>query len=152
MVVAIDTDVLSVYHIFQRDPRFKITSLFMEESREIERGVGIFNLLELCGVMATAGQIKRALRLLKEYHQRSDVKMLYPAVVLISEEEFWAQLNAEVTSRIERGMRFGDAAILWTLEANECELLITWNTKHFAGKTAINVQTPEEWLKEYGQD
>ena len=143
-MVAIDTDVLSVYHIFQRDPRFKLTSLFMEESREVERGVGIFNLLELCGVMATAGQIERALRLFKEYHQRSDVKMLYPAVVLISEGEFWAQLNTQVTNRIERGMRFG--------EVNECELLITWNTKHFAGKSAINVQTPEEWLEERSKD
>jgi len=151
-MVVIDTDVLSVYHIFQRDPRFKMTSLFMEESRKVERGVGIFNLLELCGVMATAGQIERALRLFKEYHARNDVKVLYPPVVLISEGEFWAQLNAEVTNRIERGMRFGDAAILWTLEANECELLITWNTKHFAGKTAINVQTPEEWLAEHSKD
>jgi hypothetical protein len=26
---------------------------------------------------------------------------------------------------------------------------VTWNTKHFAGKTAINVQTPEEWLREH---
>jgi hypothetical protein len=61
-------------------------------------------------------------------------------------------LNAEVTNRIERGMRFGDAAILWTLEANEGELLITWNVKHFAGKTAINVQTPKEWLAEHSKD
>ncbi len=151
-MVAIDTDVLSLYHIFQRDPRFKTTSLFMEKSREVERGVGIFNLLELCGVMATAGQIDKALKLFKEYHERNDVEILYPPVVLISEEEFWAQLNAEVTNRIERLMRFGDAAILWTLEANRCELLITWNTKHFAGKTTINVQTPGEWLKEYGHD
>jgi len=54
-MVAIDADVLSVYHIFHRDSRYDVTSLFMEESREVERGVSIFNLLELCGVMATAG-------------------------------------------------------------------------------------------------
>jgi len=146
-MVAIDTDVLSVYHIFRKDPRYDVTSLFMEESKEVARGVGIFNLLELCGVMATADQIKRALKLFREYHVRSDVKMLYPPIVLISEGEFWAQLNAEVMNRIKRGMRFGDAAILWTLEANECELLITWNVKHFAGKTTIKIQTPEKWLE-----
>lgn len=87
-MVAIVTDVLSVYHIFKRDPRYDVTSLFMEESRRVARGVGIFNLLELCGVMATADQTKRAVRLFREYHARSDVKMFYPPIVLMSEGEF----------------------------------------------------------------
>jgi len=78
--------------------------------------------------------------------------MLYPPVVLISEGEFWAHLNTELMNRIKRGMRLGDAAILWTLEANECERLITWNIKHFAGKSNIKVQTPEEWLREHDGD
>ena len=67
-MVAIDTDVLAIYHIFHRDPKYAATSLFMEASREIARGVGIFNILELCGIIATAGQIERALKLFREYH------------------------------------------------------------------------------------
>jgi hypothetical protein len=54
--------------------------------------------------------------------------------------------------RIERGMRVGDAAILWAAESNACDVFVTWNTKHFSGKTTIHVQTPEEWLEEHSKD
>jgi len=43
-------------------------------------------------------------------------------------------------------MRLGDAAILWAVESNASEVFVTWNTKHYSGKTGVKVQTPEEWL------
>lgn len=79
-----------------------------------------------------------------------DFRILYPTITLVSERGFWASHNEEIMRRIERGIRVGDAAILWAAESTGCDKLITWNTKHFAGKTAIQVQTPEEWLEEYG--
>ena len=86
-MIAIDTDVLAVYHIFHNDPRYD------------------------------------------------------------SAKDFWAALVSECFSRIQRGIRLGDAVILWTLEANQgIESFITWNTKHFKEKTPIKILTPAEFV------
>ena len=42
---------------------------------------------------------------------------------------------------------FVDSLILYLAEqVEEAETLVTWNTKHFVGKTSLAVQTPEEYL------
>lgn len=49
--------------------------------------------------------------------------------------------------RIQKGLRLGDAVILWTLETNEnIDSFITWNTTHFKEKTPIKILTPSELL------
>jgi hypothetical protein len=30
-----------------------------------------------------------------------------------------------------------------------CEALVTWSTRHFAGKTDLPVLTPAEWLERF---
>jgi len=151
-MICIDTDILAIYHIFKRDLRYQITRTFMRKSKGALRAVAIFSLLEVCGIMATAKQSKEAMKLFDEYIASEDVRVLYPPVALNSTKEFWAHQNAELLKRIERGIRLGDAAILWAAESNACDVLITWNTKHFVEKTALKVQTPEEWLREHGGD
>ena len=66
-MIGIDTDVLGIYHIFKRDGRYPATERFMRESERVERGVPIFSLLELCGLIATARQPDEAiLMIIKE--------------------------------------------------------------------------------------
>lgn len=151
-MICIDTDVLAIYHVFNRDARYPATHAFMERSKEASRAVAIFSLLEVCGVVATARQSEEAMKLFDEYLVSDDVRVLYPPVALSSSKEFWTYQNVELLERIERGMRLGDAAVLWAAESNACDIFVTWNTKHFAGKTTINVQTPAEWLEESGHN
>jgi hypothetical protein len=55
----------------------------------------------------------------------------------------------ELTDRLARGMKLGDALVLWAAE--ECRpkvgALLTWNARHFEGRTDLLVQTPQEWLR-----
>ena len=147
-MIGIDTDVLGIYHIFTGDPRYPAARSFIMKSEAFPRGVAIFSLLELCGLMATAEQPGEARMLFKEYLASETITVLYPRVEVELPERFWARLSAELLRMIERRMRLGDAAILWTIESNACEVLVTWNTKHYKGKTGVKVQTPEEWLLE----
>jgi hypothetical protein len=57
--------------------------------------------------------------------------------------------NEALLSRIERGMRLGDAVILWVAETYNCEALVTWNTRHFVEKTELPVLTPAQWLERF---
>jgi hypothetical protein len=147
-LIGIDTDVLGIQHIFKQDKRHIATSRFMEQTSSLGRGVPIFSLLELCGLVATASQAAAATMIFDWYLTSPSIRILYPPVELASVYHFWAQQNAELLARIERGLRLGDAAILWAVEAADCEIFVTWNTKHYQGRTAVTVMTPQTWLEE----
>lgn len=149
-MIAIDTDVLGIYHIFKQDPRYPVAASFMYQSEQAERGVPIFSLLELCGLISTARQPEEAMEIFETYLTSESIDVLYPPVDLSSVEVFWARQNAELLKRIERKIRLGDAAILWTVETCVCDALITWNTRHYKDKTSLPIQTPDEWLTDHG--
>ena len=149
-MIAIDTDVRGIYHVFKQDSRYPVTASFMHQSEQAERGVPIFSLLELCGLISTARQSEEAMEIFETYLTSESIDVLYPPLDLNSVEVFWARQNAELLKRIERKIRLGDAAILWTVETHPCDALITWNTKHYEGKTTLPIQAPDKWLTDHG--
>ncbi|PKO20529.1 MAG: hypothetical protein CVU38_19665 [Chloroflexi bacterium HGW-Chloroflexi-1] len=149
-MIAIDSDVLAVHHIFTGDTRYSENARFMERSVQHERGVTIYNLLELCGIVASAGRVAEAKTLFQRYLTAADMQVLYPAIHLESLADYWASHNEELMKRIERGMRLGDAVVLWVAESVNCNAVVTWNKRHFEGKTSLQLYTPTEWLKVAG--
>jgi hypothetical protein len=147
-LIAVDTDVLAIYHIFARDRRYPVTTRFLERVSVSGYGVPIFSLLELCGVMVTSSKSKDAMKLFDMYLASPSIGILYPPIAPRSSDDFWAQQNAALLNRIQRGMRLGDASILWTVEATGCETIVTWNARHYRGKTEVAVHTPHTWLEE----
>ncbi|MCX7792355.1 MAG: hypothetical protein N2378_17100 [Chloroflexaceae bacterium] len=150
-MIAIDSDVLAVHHIFVNDARFPENSRFMERSASSERGVTIYNLLELCGILSSAGKAAEARMLFQRYLTAADMQVLYPPVHLGSLADYWASHNEDLMQRIVRGMRLGDAVVLWVAESVNCEAIVTWNKRHFDGKTSLQLYTPSEWLTIAGE-
>jgi predicted nucleic acid-binding protein len=149
-MIALDTDVLVIYHIFHNDPRYEKTKKLFDKLSNETKFVTIFNLLELCGILATATKIEDSSTVFHKYLTAKDIEILFPKFLVQSENDFWATLVSECFSRIQKGLRLGDATILWTLETNEdIDSMITWNTKHFEGKTSIKVLTPSEFSNLY---
>jgi len=147
-MIAIDSDLLAIFHIFKKDPRFQITRQFFFKLTDRPKAVTIFNLLELCGMVSTATGREDASMIFHEYTSSRDVIILFPKLPAKDEDDFWATLVSECFSRIQRGMRLGDAVILWTLETNEkIDSFITWNTRHFRDKTSIKIMSPSEFLQ-----
>lgn len=147
-MIGVDTDVLAIRHIFKRDERYTVTARFLEQAEDSGCGVPIFSLLELCGLIATASKSTEAIKVFEMYLASASTLLLYPHVELLSAHQFWARQNAALLERIQRGLRLGDAAILWTVEATGCDTLVTWSTRHYLGKTSVLGQTPESWLTE----
>ncbi|MDH7485344.1 MAG: hypothetical protein QHJ81_03615 [Anaerolineae bacterium] len=66
---------------------------------------------------------------------------------------FLADLIRGAFDRICSKMAFLDALILYTAEQYpEARAFITWNARHFRGKTSLSVLTPRECLEERHQD
>lgn len=122
----------------------------MEETRDAERGTTLYNLLELAGILSSAGEPDISRKMIETYATAADMTLLYPILSTNSPEIFFAGYTAELMDYMERGLCYGDAKLLWVAEANEASTLITWNTCHYQGKTPIQVITPEDYQKGMG--
>ena len=143
-MIVIDTDVLALFHFFTKDPRHDITVTFMNETRKQARGTTIYNLLELAGVLAVAGKAELGKSLIGTYATAADMQLLFPRLSPLSPDVFWADYTGELVDMMARGLRYGDATVLWVAESNEASGLVTWNTRHYRDKTPLPVLTPEE--------
>jgi hypothetical protein len=65
----------------------------------------------------------------------ANMKVLYPPLALQTPKLFRVEYYAQIMDFMERGMRYGDAKILWCAESCECSTLVTWNTRHYQDKT-----------------
>jgi hypothetical protein len=148
-MIAIDTDVLAISLFYHHDIRFAETASFLRRVSP-PTGLCIYNLLELCGIARSHGTTAR--QLFQQYLSSPDIQVLYPPVVLLDLTSYWQHQIEAVLARVERGIRLGDAIVLWTVESCGCESLITWNKRHFDGKTSVPVMTPAEWLSREGID
>lgn len=144
-MIAIDTDVLAIYHIFTHDQRYEVTKSFMKISSRHDRGTTVYNIMELAGIVSAAGKSAVAKRILEMYVGAGDMHILYPSLALQTPELFWVEYCARIMAVMERGIRYGDAKILWVVESHNCDTLITWNTAHYQTRTPLQVMTPTEY-------
>jgi len=117
-MIALDTDVLAIYHIFHNDPRYSTTKRLFDSLSNQTKAVTIFNLLELCGILSSATRKEDSETILRKYLVAEDTAILFPKLQAQDEKDFWATLVSECFLRIQKGLRLGDAVILWTLETN----------------------------------
>ena len=94
-MIVLDTDVLAVHHIFHNDPRYKVTKKLIDSLENTSRAVTIFNLLELCGILATAGKKDDAKTLFDAYLAAADVAVLFPQFSAQDKVDFWSTLASE---------------------------------------------------------
>lgn len=144
-VVAIDTDVLVIHHIYTHDHRYDVNERFLREVRKNYRiGLTIHNLLELYGIASLVWTKEKALSLYETYLRAKDVVILYPSMPLD-----WTSYIEKVSTYIAKGLHYGDSLIAWTLDDVSPRCFVTWNTKHFKGKINIEVLTPSEFLSKF---
>ena len=146
-MIVIDTDVLAIYHLFTHDQRYEVTENFMKSTRHQPRSTTLYNLMELAGIISSSGKTAAAKTIIETYARARDMKILYPSLSLKTPEHFWIEYCAQLMEVMERGLRYGDAKILWVAESNECSVLVTWNTGHYCKKTHMEVMTPEEFCR-----
>jgi len=144
-VIAIDTDVLAIHHIFTHDRRYSSTELFMNHSSDDVRGTTLYNLMELAGIVSSAGKSAAAKKIIETYMTAKDMRILYPTLNLKTPELLWVEYCTRVMMVMERGVRYGDAKILWVTESHDCDALVTWNTAHYLTRTPLKIMTPVEY-------
>lgn len=144
-MIFIDTDLFVIEKLFKKDERYIATNSFLNSDLK-EKCTSIFNLFELLGIASFNLSTTDLKKLLKGFSEVYDIKILFPETSYASPDDFVEQLFDNVFNKIIMKMSFSDALILSVAEEHSCSKFVTWNIKHFEGRTDIPVKTPEEML------
>jgi len=139
-MIAVDTDVLVIHHLFVWDKRREVNEKFLSTVRTLSTTV--HNLLELCGITAKVTSEDKAIDILRSYLASNHWTIIFPRL-----PNSWEEYVDKIIKYLVKGMSFGDSLIAWTIdECEEVEAFITWNIRGFKGKIKVPVYTPREYL------
>ncbi|HZN92560.1 MAG TPA: hypothetical protein VFB81_07635 [Myxococcales bacterium] len=142
--VFVDSGPFALELSFWRDPRAALNARFLQHLRAGSRGVtSLYNVLEVAGVASHHSPAERVLRLVRAFQALFGVRVVPPGT-----GSFLVDAPA-VADRIARRMAAADAIVLWFAETCRPapDAFVTWNAKHFEGRTGLRVLTPQQFLR-----
>ncbi|NCO38869.1 MAG: hypothetical protein COY42_31895 [Armatimonadetes bacterium CG_4_10_14_0_8_um_filter_66_14] len=152
-MVAIDSDIFVVVERYQRDPRYPAARALLDvlQSHGTPRATTVFNFYEICGVLSfnlSQGQLNT---FHGDFAADYDLQVLYPHLGWRLGRRSLRRLLEKAWVVLSRKVCFRDALVICTLD-DHCRVsaFVTWNARHFVGKTRLNVLTPEEYLATHG--
>ncbi|MFO7631323.1 MAG: hypothetical protein R6W76_02230 [Caldilinea sp.] len=145
-MIIIDSDVLLLAFAFSRDERQPVNRQFL--SMTTPRGATIYTVMEVLGKLSfnfSPSHLQQWPSWLQDTYR---LNILYP---LVDGQEAMSCLRREfVESPLQsmtQRMSYLDALILRLVAATPgVEMFVTWNARHFAGKSPVRVMTPAEVL------
>jgi predicted nucleic acid-binding protein len=151
-MVLLDTNVFVIDRFFSRDERYEVNKQFIAELPKMEAGFCIFSLFELCGISSFSLSPQELKRWSYHFDEAYSVEILEPQGLYTALAADWfARFSHRMLELLARKLTWGDAVLLKAAEDYAAEAIITWNKKHFAGRTTIKTLTPEEYLMSGGQ-
>ena len=147
-MVAIDTDVLLLAYAFHRDERSADNARFLEIVQGRQPAVTIYSVMELLGQLSFNLAPARLRTWPSWLQDRYGLTVLYPLAVGVDAETFFvAEIVERPLQKMEARMPFLDALIMNLVEAApDITAFVTWNERHFRGKTPLPVLTPAQFI------
>ncbi len=148
-MILLDSDVLILDFRYKRDPRYPVNRRVLGQilSGQVLGGITSHTLLEVVGNMS--------------FNVPSADVPLLPALLAVqynllvlpdpgAAPDYAGCTVPELIAQMGVKMSLGDAvqAVQIARFARNAQCLLTWNAKHFMGKIAIPVLTPQEWLNQ----
>ena len=151
-MVLLDTNVFVIDRFFPRDERYEVNKQFIAELPKMEAGFCIFSLFELCGISSFNLSPQELKRWSYHFDEVYRVEILEPQGLYTALAADWfARFGHRMLKLFAGKLTWGDAVLLKAAEDYAVEAIITWNKKHFEGRTTIKTLTPEEYLMSDGQ-
>jgi hypothetical protein len=149
-MIFVDTDVLWLEFAFHPDRRQATNTTFLRQVQSAQPATTIYNVLELLGKLSFNVAPER----LDDWQfwlvDAFDIRVIWPANTdLFTEAAFREEIFERPYHRMRTfKMPFLDSLILNLAERTpNAAQFVTWNARHFQGKSLLDVLTPEEYLQ-----
>lgn len=148
-MILLDTNIFVIDRFFPRDEHYEINRQLITRLPAMDAGFCIFSLFELCGISSFNLLPEELKRWSYYFDQIYGVEILEPQdLYTMLADEWFAHFSDKLFELFGRKMTWGDAVLLKTAEEYNARAIVTWNKKHFEGRTNIRTLTPEEYLKD----
>ena len=146
-MVFLDSNIFIIDRFFPRDNNYSANKKFLEqiENTKAAASIPIYTLFEICGITSFNLSEKEQSKWLYSFSDVYTVEILDPFEDQNGQETISSYLLNLIPYLLKK-MTVGDAIFLKEAELYNAKMIITWNKKHFIGRTDIPVQTPEEYL------
>ena len=148
-MVILDTDIFILEFRFQRDHRYSINKQFLSTMKAIAGAITIYSVMEFLGKMSFNVNPDRLVNWRSWLQDTYNLTIIWPEVGDIDADSFIRSflINRPFERMCRTPIAFVDSLILDLVEqVEETQVFITWNAKHFMGKTFLAVKTPQEYL------
>lgn len=148
-MVVIDTDVFVLAFAFHRDGRQAANSQFLEVVRSHEPTVTIYSVMELLGQLSFNLSAERLAQWPVWLQDNFGLSVIYPVTAHLTADDFF---RAELVERPLQRMAlhsspYLDSVILELTETTgNVRAFVTWNARHYQGRTSLRVVTPGEFV------
>ena len=148
-MVAIDSDVFLLDLMYQRDVRCGPNARFLEAVRAARPATTVYNLMEVLGKLSFNVPAKTLDEWPDALRQSYGLTVIWPDPADLDADSFFHGELYQRPLALMKAQRvaFLDALVLSLVERTpDVEAFVTWNARHFRGKTSLPVVTPEEYL------
>jgi hypothetical protein len=148
-VILLDSDIILIDIRYPNDPKFPVNRQVLGQLHADGTVVGmtVQALLEIVGILSfnvASHQVSALPTQICAVYQLSVVPDLH------QHPQYAGCTVIELINQMKTQMALGDAvqAVQVARFAAFAECLLTWNAKHFQGKTIVPVMTPADWLNQ----
>ena len=152
-MVVIDTDVLLLAFAFQSDPRQATNAAFLNQVQNAEPAITVYNLMEILGQLSfnlSPAKLANWQSWLIDAYQLTVIWPVGPEEQTPAAVFFRAEIVDRPFAKMRaQRMAFMDALVLNLAERTpNVQHFVTWNARHFKGKSPLTVLTPEDYLRQ----
>jgi hypothetical protein len=152
-MIMIDSDVFIMDNFYSSDPRYEQNSLFLHRIQGTKNFTTIFNLLEVCSLIAPHCSEKELLGFFENFDRTYNVEIIYPSTYDLSTEYFMDHFFGDVLQTTQFTGNIMDSLIFTLVKQRALRVVVSWNAKHYKkhltqlGK--IEYLQPDEYMKFY---
>jgi hypothetical protein len=146
--IGIDSDVILLAFAFHRDQRQEVNNRFLFEVAPLQPRISIYSVMEILGQLSFNLPPSLLLRWESWMTSRFNLVVVYPGVANLSAAKFLkTELIEQPLGRMQKKMPYLDSLIINLIEsAPAVDHFVSWNARHFVGRTDLTVLTPADYL------
>lgn len=152
-MIMIDTDIFVMDNFYSNDPRYEQNSLFLHRIQSTKNFTTIFNLLEVCSLIAPHCSEKELLGFFENFDRTYNLEIIYPSSYDLSTEYFMDHFFGEILHTTQFTGNMVDSLIFTLVQQHPIRVVVSWNAKRYKSSLSklgkMEYLQPDEFMRFY---